>query len=275
MAAAREYVLACGGIEAARAFTHIWLALFGLWPWDEVPALPPELIFLPPWLPLNLYDFACWARQTIAALTIVRAERPVRPPPFNLDELHTGKQAPRRPGSIRGRLLTWLDAAARRYEKRPLRRLRERAIARVERWILDRQEADGSWGGIQPPWVYSLMALSLRGYELEHPVMRKGLEGLDGFLVVDDEMRRLEACQSPVWDTAFAIIALTDAGLPADDPALIKAVDWLLEQEIRDPGDWAVRRPELEPSGLGLRSTARWSGRSACRALTVAGAPST
>ena len=91
MAAARESVLAAGGIENARVFTHIWLALFGLWEWDDVPALPPELIFLPPWFPLNIYDFACWARQTIAALTIVRAERPVRPLPFGLDELRTGR----------------------------------------------------------------------------------------------------------------------------------------------------------------------------------------
>ena len=33
---------------------------------------------------------------------------------------------------------------------------RERALALAERWIIDRQELDGSWGGIQPPWVWSL-----------------------------------------------------------------------------------------------------------------------
>src|ERR671930_485721 len=79
-----------GGLEQARVFTHIWLALFGLWSWDEVPALPPELVLLPPWFPLNPYDFACWARQTIVALSIVWAHRPVRPLPFGVDELRTG-----------------------------------------------------------------------------------------------------------------------------------------------------------------------------------------
>src|SRR3954447_2311027 len=96
MAAARESVLAAGGIEAARVFTHIWLSLFGLWSWDDVPALPPEVALLPPWCPLNLYDFACWARQTIAPLTILGAHRPVRPLPFAIDELRAGG-APRRP----------------------------------------------------------------------------------------------------------------------------------------------------------------------------------
>lgn len=249
MVAARQYVLASGGIEGARVFTHIWLALFGLWSWDDVPGLPPELIFLPPWVPLNVYDFACWARQTIAALTIVRAERPVRPLPFDLRELRTGRQVKPRARSLRGRALLWLDAAARRYERRPFGPLRRLAMRRVERWVLERQEADGSWGGIQPPWVYSLIALSVRGYALDHPAMRKGLEGLEGFLITEGDVRRLEACQSPVWDTALAIVALTDAGVAADDPALVKAADWLIGEEVHVRGDWAVRRPKLEPGG--------------------------
>jgi squalene-hopene/tetraprenyl-beta-curcumene cyclase len=249
MVAAREFVLEAGGIENARVFTHIWLALFGLWSWEDVPALPPELIFLPPWFPLNIYDFACWARQTIAALTIVRAERPVHPIPFDLDELRTGKPVKPRPRSFRGRMLLWLDRAARAYERRPLKPLRRRAMERVERWVLERQEDDGSWGGIQPPWVYSLMALALRGHDVDGEAISQGLEGIEGFLINEGEQRRLEACQSPVWDTALAIIALTDAGIPADDPRLVSAVDWLLAEEVRVKGDWAVRRPNLEPGG--------------------------
>ena len=61
-----------------------------------------------------------------------------------------------------------LDRVLRAYERRPLRPLRRLALGRAERWIVRRQEADGSWGGIQPPWVYSLIALHLRGYPLEH-----------------------------------------------------------------------------------------------------------
>jgi len=249
MAAAREYILGAGGVENARVFTHIWLALFGLWPWEDVPALPPELIFLPRWFPLNIYDFACWARQTIAALTIVRAQRPVRPLPIELDEIFTGRPVKPTPRTYRGRILLWLDAVARLYERHPLKPLRRRAMDRVERWVLDRQEADGSWGGIQPPWVYSLMALSVRGHDTDSPPIRKGLEGLEGFLINEGDVRRLEACQSPVWDTALAIIALTDAGVPADEPSLVKAADWLVAEEVRIKGDWAERRPDLEPGG--------------------------
>jgi len=43
--------------------------------------------------------------------------------------------------------------------------------------------------------------------------------------------------------------ALADAGLPADHPALVSAGQWVLDEEIRGPGDWQVRRPRLAPGG--------------------------
>src|SRR5207302_11318465 len=119
----------------------------------------------------------------------------------------------------------------------PTRGLRRVALAAAERWIVRRQEADGSWGGIQPPWVYSLLALHLQGYALDHPVMQAGLGGLDRFTIWENGMRRLEACQSPVWDTALAVIALHDSGEPADSPPLAGAADWLIGEEITVTGD--------------------------------------
>jgi squalene-hopene/tetraprenyl-beta-curcumene cyclase len=249
MRAAAALVRDLGGIERARVFTRVWLALFGAWPWERLPALSPEMIFLPKWAPLNIYDFACWARQTIVPLTIVFAARPQRPLPFSLDELQAETSGPASaPASPRARALTVLDRILHRYERVAPKALRELALARAERWIVRRQEADGSWGGIQPPWVYSLIALHLRGYALDHPVIRAGLEGLDRFTIDDDRGRRIEACQSPVWDTALAAVALADAGVPEDDPALLTAGEWLLGEHVTVTGDWAVRRPALEPA---------------------------
>jgi squalene-hopene/tetraprenyl-beta-curcumene cyclase len=249
MRAAGAFARGRGGLERARVFTHIWLALLGAWPWERVPSLPPEMVLLPSWAPLNPYDFACWARQTIVALSVVLAYRPRRSLPFTLDELVGPRPwEPPSATSIGGRAIAGLDRILRLYERRPLRRLRELALSRAERWIVDRQEADGSWGGIQPPWVYSLIALHTRGYGLDHPVMRRGLDGLETF-TIEDGTRRLEACQSPVWDTALALVALADAGVARDDPSLVRAADWLLDQQILARGDWAVRRPELEPGG--------------------------
>jgi squalene-hopene/tetraprenyl-beta-curcumene cyclase len=234
MAAASAFVRERGGLERARVFTKMWLALFGKWSWDDLPVLPPELVLLPPWMPLNIYDFGCWARQTVVALTIVCTYRPVRDLGVEIDELRSGL-----PPRAARPLFTWEgalergDKLARRYARHPVRALRSAALREAERWIVEHQEADGGWGGIQPPWVYSIIALHLRGYPLTHPVLRAGLE----------------ACQSPVWDTALAVVGLAEAGLRPDDPSLRVAARWLVEEEVTVGGDWKVRRPDLAPGG--------------------------
>jgi squalene-hopene/tetraprenyl-beta-curcumene cyclase len=268
MKLACDWILAQGGVEATRVFTRLWLALSGRWSWDDLPVIPPELIYLPSWFPLNIYDWGCWARQTIVALAIVQSFRPSRPLPFTIDELKTGGRHGRAPGprrSLDARPLPgprpsadpWavvfsaLDKGLHLY--RPVKSVRRAALRRCAEWIIARQERDGCWGGIQPPWVYSLMALNLLGYDIEHPVMQRGLSGLDRFTITEDRpdgpVRRLEACQSPVWDTVLTMIGLADAGLPADHPALVQAGEWVLGEEIRGPGDWQVRRPALAPGG--------------------------
>lgn len=256
MQKAATFIRSEGGIEQSRVFTRIWLALFGLWPWEELPALPPEIIFLPPKVPLNVYEFGCWARQTFVALTAVAAHRPTHQLNFGIEELRSGIPAPAPKLSLR----TWrgrfaiLNQVLLRYERFAQRGIvrrtvREIALGQVERWIIKRQEADGSWGGIQPPWVYSILALYLRGYPLDHPVIAKAFEGLERFTIHKEGMRWLEACQSPVWDTALATIALADAGLAPNDRALSRAVTWLLDEEVTTRGDWSVRRPGLPVGG--------------------------
>ncbi|MCZ2815994.1 squalene--hopene cyclase [Modestobacter sp. VKM Ac-2984] len=254
MARAAEVVTALGGVERSRVFTRIWLALVGLWSWDELPVMPPELVLLPPSVPLNVYDWGCWARGTVVPLTVVGSARPVHPVPFGVDALRSGaKPAPfDRPWTWAGAFQR-LDRVLAAYGRHPVGWLRRTAIAKAVEWVLARQEADGGWGGIQPPWVYSLLALHVQGYALDHPAMRAGLAGLEGFVVreetPDGVVRRLEACQSPVWDTGLAVTALRDAGTPADDPAVLRAAEWLLGEEVRVRGDWAVRRPDLAPGG--------------------------
>jgi squalene-hopene/tetraprenyl-beta-curcumene cyclase len=241
---ALRFILDQGGVAEARVFTKIWLALFGQYPWAGVPSMPPELVFFPPRMPLNLYDFACWARGTIAPLLIVISRRPVRPLGFDVGELvapETAQQLHRVPGSG---VFWWLDHALKLYDRSPRHPGRTASRRRLVDWISERQEADGSWGGIQPPWVYSLIALNLEGMALDHPVMRRGLQGLQRFAM--DDARdgwRLQACMSPVWDTAWALLALRHAGFARDHPGIRSGVEWLLDEQITTGGDWQVKVP--------------------------------
>jgi squalene-hopene/tetraprenyl-beta-curcumene cyclase len=254
MCRAAEWVRAHGGLERARVFTHIWMALFGAWDWNRVPALLPEMILLPPWFPLNVYDFACWARQTVVALSVVLAVRPVRQLPFAIDELHGPQpwEAPKARTAIAHSVVA-LDRVLQIYQHHPIKPLRRFCLRKVERWIADRQESDGGWGGIQPPWVYSLIALHLLGYPDDHPAIVNGLAGMESFTIDTEDdppaLRRVEACQSPVWDTCLALVALHDAGVADDDEAVQRGARWLVDEQILGRGDWSVRRPRLEPGG--------------------------
>ncbi|MBD0291523.1 MAG: squalene--hopene cyclase, partial [Thermoleophilia bacterium] len=156
---ARRLIEARGGIGASRVFTRLWLALLGIWPWEEIPQIPVEIVLLPPRAPFSIYDFACWARQTLVALALVMHHRPVRalPPERACTELDLGA---RRTGGLVG----WGDRQLSRFQEARRQGRRRRALALAERWLVDRQELDGSWGGIQPPWVWSLVALVCCGH---------------------------------------------------------------------------------------------------------------
>jgi squalene-hopene/tetraprenyl-beta-curcumene cyclase len=245
LAGARAFVAERGGIGASRVFTRMWLALLGLWSWDDVPQIPVELVLLRPWQPFSIYDFACWARQTLVPLAVVMHYRPVRPVP----EERACRELDLGPAPVGRGPLDLADRLVARYGRARVQPGRERALARAERWILDRQELDGSWGGIQPPWVWSLVALVCRGYGPDSPSLRRGIDGWRRFLVEDGDRLRPEACQSPVWDTGLGVLALRAAGVGRDHPALERASGWLLREEIRARGDWSLRRPGAPAGG--------------------------
>jgi squalene-hopene/tetraprenyl-beta-curcumene cyclase len=226
---ARDFIRRGGGVPRARIFTKCFLALLGQWPWQRIVPIPPELVLLPADAPVSVYNFACWARGTFVPLAVTSVLRPVRPADVDLREI-----------------------GARPNESRPARRpiaLRRRAIGVAERWVRERQEADGSWGGIQPPWVWSILMLAALGHGFEDETLRRAVDGWAGFTIDEGDRLRPEACQSPVWDTALAVLALRAAGVPADHPQLEAAGRWLLREEVTATGDWAIRVPDLAPGG--------------------------
>ena len=281
---AREFIRSRGGIAKTRIFTKCFFALLGQWPWQRVTPIPVELVLFPPSAPFSIYNFSCWARGTFVPLAACRALRPVRHAEIDLREIGA------RPGKTRA--------------PAPPGPMRRAALREAERWVRAHQEADGSWGGIQPPWVWSILMLAALGHGFEDETLRRAVEGWEGFTIDDGDRLRPEACQSPVWDTGLAVLALRDAGLGPEHPALVGAADWLLNEEVtvagrlddphagaraRAAGPSSSRttstRTSTTPRSSRLRcaaataattpSTAAWPGRPACSRAAAAGAPST
>jgi squalene-hopene/tetraprenyl-beta-curcumene cyclase len=256
---AREWIFDHGGLSGVRVFTRYWLALLGEWPWERTPNLPPEIIANPKWFPFNIYNFASWARATLLPLAVLSARRAVRALPADrrLDELFPeGRERMNYKLPRRGRMLGWRrifllsDRIVHWYQRPGLTPGRETAIKACIEWIIRHQDADGAWGGIQPPWVYSLMALSVENYDLDHPTMAKGFAALDSHWSYErDGTLHIQASESPVWDTMLAALAMEDCNESAS-PEMDAAIDWLLDKQITEfVGDWGQKVEDLKPGG--------------------------
>lgn len=266
--AARQWIFDHGGVKSTRVFTKIWLALIGEWPWNGTPCMPPELIFFPRWFPFYLYNFASWARATIVPLTILSARRPVYPlpPECRMNELFPHGRGGAETGLPKPAMGGWekffyhADRALTVYNNlSPWKPGREVAIKSCLEWILSHQEADGCWGGIQPPWIYSLMALRCEGYALDHPAVKAGIRAFDEpWAVPSPRGLFLQACTSPVWDTLLTQLAMLDCGLDCRTPQFLKSLEWILKEQILAKGDWAIKSPQAQGGGWAFEYENDW-----------------
>jgi squalene-hopene/tetraprenyl-beta-curcumene cyclase len=140
-----------------------------------------------------------------------------------------------------------------RFNIRPLRYL---ALKRAEKWMLERFEKSDGLGAIYPGILNSIIALRCLGHSNDDPQVIRALDefeklGIDDPGIPDhsEPSFRMAPCYSPVWDTAYAMFALSEAGVSKDDPRLIKAADWILTKEVRCRGDWAVKVRRVLPGG--------------------------
>ncbi|MFN7993612.1 MAG: squalene--hopene cyclase [Bryobacteraceae bacterium] len=256
MAQARQRILDLGGLQAANSYVKINLSLFDLYPRQYCPSIPPELVLLPGRI---LYQMSSWTRAIVVSLSIVHSSNPRSPVPagFNLDELH-------KPGipfafnrgdsffSWRNFFLT-VDRLFKFWERHGSRAIRKTAIRAAEQWMLARFENSDGLGAIYPPMMYSIMALDVLGYPRNHPASVEAQHQFDRLMVNDGQRFFFQPCFSPIWDTGITAFALGEAESAGSEPfarrALQRAADWVLTKEIRQRGDWSIKRPKTEPSG--------------------------
>jgi squalene-hopene/tetraprenyl-beta-curcumene cyclase len=256
----RERILALGGLQAANSYVKINLSLFGLFPREHTPSIPPELNLFGN----VIYEMSSWTRAIVTPLSILHSMNPQRPVPagFTVNEL----MAPGVSLEFAGhneKFLSWgnfffvADRFLKLWERHGSRSLRMRAIRRAEQWILERTRHADGLGAIYPSMMYVVMALDSLGYPADHPDVQEANHQFMNLMIDDDRGFFFQPCFSPVWDTAIAVHALGEAGC-ATKASLTASADWLLSKEVRRKGDWSVKRPNVEPSGWYFEFANEW-----------------
>ena len=244
-----------GGLERTNSYTRLYLALAGVIGWEMVPAIPPELILLPNWAYINIYEMSSWTRAIVVPLTILYARKPCWPvpPAARLDELFCQPWRKTIAFELQ-RKINWrnaflvLDRGLKLYDRFPWKPGRERAVRRAAGWILHHLDRSEGLAAIYPAMMNSIFALMTLGYDPHHPVTARQIEEFSRFEIEEADTIRLQPCLAPVWDTAIAAFTLVEADAACND-ALRKAAEFLLDKQILDPGDWQIKNPGTAPGG--------------------------
>ena len=257
MVAAREIVHRLGGLEHTNSYVRFYLALVGAVGWELVPAIPVELMLLPNWFYINIYEMSSWTRGIVIPMAILCALRPEwrLPERARVDELFRDPTSKTAAFDWSEQLLSWknvflaVDRGLKLYEKLPWKPLRQRALGEAKSWMLNHIERTEGLAAIYPAMMNSIFALMALGHGPEDPLTWREIKEFSKFEIEEGDTIRMQPCVSPVWDTCIAMVALEEAGMPPDHPALVKAADWMLSKQVLGPGDWQVKNKDAEPGG--------------------------
>jgi squalene-hopene/tetraprenyl-beta-curcumene cyclase len=254
---ARTRILALGGLEQTNSYTRFYLAMVGAIGWDFVPAIPPELMLLPDWFPINLYEMSSWTRGIVIPLAIVYAHKPAwkLPQGVTVDELFVKPGT--RPPSLDwdAQIVSWknvflaLGAGIKFYERLTWLPFRKIALSRARNWMMERLERSEGLGTIYPAMMNSIFALHAEHGDTSEPLLAREINFLARYEIEEADTLRVQPCISPLWDTAIAMVSLEEAGLDPSHPSLLAASRWLVDNQILGPGDWQVKNKNAEPGG--------------------------
>jgi squalene-hopene/tetraprenyl-beta-curcumene cyclase len=257
MVQARETIHRLGGLEHTNSYVRFYLALIGAVGWELVPSIPPELMLLPTWFYFNIYEMSSWTRGIVIPMAILSTLRPNwrLPERARVDELFKDPTHKAAAFDWSKQLLSWknvflaLDRGFKLYEKLPWKPLRQRALREAKSWMLNHIERTEGLAAIYPAMMNSIFALMALGHGPDDPLTWREIKEFSRFEIEEGDTIRMQPCVSPVWDTCIAMVALEEAGLPADHPALVKAAEWMLSKQVLGPGDWQIKNKDAEPGG--------------------------
>ena len=254
---AKEKIIELGGLEATNSYVRFYLAMVGAIDWNIVPSIPPELMLLPEWVPINIYEMSSWTRGIVIPLSIIYGNKPDwhLPEGVTVNELFKTKGEKPHSFDWDKRIISWrnvflaLDRAVKVYERSRWKPFRKFALSLARKWMLERLERTEGLATIYPAMMNSIYALLAEGKDQDDPLVTREIKFLARYEIEEDDTIRVQPCISPVWDTAIAMVSLEEAGVDPAHPALIAAERWIVSNQILGPGDWQVKNQNAEPGG--------------------------
>ena len=231
---ARACLHRLGGAEAIPAWGKAWLAVLGVYRWEGVSPVPPELWLLPRWIPAHPGRFWCHTRAVYLPMSYLYARRAQGPQTATVralrEEMFLDAWDRLDWPALRGRVASTdlyaphsaafrgLRRALAAYERRPVATLRERAVRFTLEQIRHEDEAT-AYLDIGP--VSKAMHLCAAWFaEPDSDAVQRHRERLRDYVWDGADGMKMQGYNgSQFWDLAFAVLAVTEAGLPDSDRA--------------------------------------------------------
>ena len=264
---AREMFGREGGGQAIPTWGKAWLALLGLYEWEGVNPVPPEVWALPSWIPMHPASYYCHTRSIYLGLGVLYGQRFVARSTPVVDELR--RELYRQPyasidfSACADRVreadapfptttpVRALFAIARAFERVHPPRFRRRVIESLRA----RMRADlraSSHLSLSP--VNGLLSmLALWAHDPRDPDLNLAIDRFDAWFWEDSkEGARVAGAGSVCWDSAFALQALAAVPAPHEtalDSPLDRGTSFLASQQILAAGFDYRSAYRIDPSG--------------------------
>lgn len=248
-AGALRWIRAHGGVTKNPAWGRIWLALLGLYPWEGVQPILPEMWLLPDATPVHPRRLYCHMRLIYLGLSYCYGARlQARPAPVLGDlrrelypdgyerapfRLHRDDVAATDLYQAPGAGLRAAFAAMRALDRVSPGLLRRRALARAIDHVLFELHSTGFV--CLSPVNGLLFNLALHHHDPRHPDLDRAFAGLEYWFWEDDiEGARICGARSDIWDTSFLLQALCEGPRGELADAIVRrAAGWLPTAQVR------------------------------------------
>jgi lanosterol synthase len=253
MVLARKFLAANGGAKGIPSWGKFWLAVLGVYDWEGLHPIPPELWLLPYWLPFHPGRWWCHCRMVYLPMGYVYGARITAEESPLIKELRCelypeDKYEQIDWPSLRSyvspldlyyphtNLLEMLYVLVDNYEKVHSKWLREKALELAMQHI-DAEDRFTNYICIGPVNKVINMLSAWHAHGADSEQFRQHVERIPDYLwLASDGMKMQGYNGSQLWDTAFAVQAIIETGLGDEfKPCLQKVHEYLeLTQVVED-----------------------------------------